>query len=389
MAILPSSLITSFRKPAVPAQTGGTTTMFKTMDVKLNERVVLLRDSLPVRALGPGRHTVWGWGFSVERWQTDALLFQSMPEVRAVMPAHWFGEVTLAKHERAVLFHEGRPVAFLRPGTHRYWLVDDSVGVQIFAVDEALPPLTVELQAIIPRAEYLDVTVREFERGLQYVQGRLVRTLEPGRYAFWLHPDARVEVTTVDMRVVQVPLVGQDLMTKDKVTLRLSLTVEYAVEDAALATHAVANIRDAVYLLVQLASREFVSGVTLDELLAGRDSMTRALESETVDKARRFGVRVERVGVKDVVLPGEMKTLLNRVIEAEKEAAANVILRREETAATRSLANTAKVMSENPILLRLKELDSLKEIASRIKDVRVVVGADGLKTLLPAGLLND
>jgi len=178
-------------------------------------------------------------------------------------------------------------------------------------------------------------------------------------------------------------------MTKDKVTLRLSLTVEYAVEDAALATHAVANIRDAVYLLVQLASREFVSGVTLDELLAGRDSMTRALESETVDKARRFGVRVERVGVKDVVLPGEMKTLLNRVIEAEKEAAANVILRREETAATRSLANTAKVMSENPILLRLKELDSLKEIASRIKDVRVVVGADGLKTLLPAGLLND
>jgi regulator of protease activity HflC (stomatin/prohibitin superfamily) len=101
------------------------------------------------------------------------------------------------------------------------------------------------------------------------------------------------------------------------------------------------------------------------------------------------GVRIDSVGVKDVVLPGEMKTLLNRVIEAEKEAAANVILRREETAATRSLANTAHVMAEQPVLLRLKELESLKEIASRIQEVRVVVGADGLKTLLPAGLLGE
>ena len=124
-------------------------------------------------------------------------------------------------------------------------------------------------------------------------------------------------------------------------------------------------------------------------LLEGRDAMTRFLEEDSIPKTLRFGVRVERVGVKDVVLPGEMKTLLNRVIEAEKEAAANVILRREETAATRSLANTARVMAEQPVLLRLKELESMKEIAARIHEVRVVVGADGLKTLLPAGLLNE
>lgn len=98
---------------------------------------------------------------------------------------------------------------------------------------------------------------------------------------------------------------------------------------------------------------------------------------------------MERVGVKDMVLPGEMKTLLNRVIEAEKEAAANVILRREETAATRSLANTARVMADQPILLRLKELEALKEIAERIKEVRLVVGADGFQKLLPAQLLGQ
>jgi regulator of protease activity HflC (stomatin/prohibitin superfamily) len=193
----------------------------------------------------------------------------------------------------------------------------------------------------------------------------------------------------VDMRRVQAAIVGQELMTRDKVTLRLSLTVEFAVEDAALASHATSNVKDAIYLVVQLAARQFVSGVTLDELLEGRDAMTRFLEEDAMPKALRFGVRIERVGVKDVVLPGEMKVLLNRVIEAEKEAAANVILRREETAATRSLANTARVMAEQPVLLRLKELESLKEIASHIHEVRVVVGADGLKTLLPAGLLND
>jgi regulator of protease activity HflC (stomatin/prohibitin superfamily) len=128
--------------------------------------------------------------------------------------------------------------------------------------------------------------------------------------------------------------------------------------------------------------------VSLDELLEGRDAMTRFLEGEAVPKAGRFGVRVDRVGVKDVILPGEMKTLLNRVIEAEKEAAANVILRREETAATRSLANTARVIADHPVLLRLKELEALKEIAERIDEVRLVVGSDGLDKLLSAQLLG-
>ena len=109
--------------------------------------------------------------------------------------------------------------------------------------------------------------------------------------------------------------------------------------------------------------------------------MTRFLETDVTEKARRAGVRVERVGVKDVVLPGEMNTLLNKVIEAEKQAAANVILRREETAATRSLANTATVMAEQPLLLRLEDLDSLKEMAAKVHEVPLVVGTQGMSGL--------
>jgi regulator of protease activity HflC (stomatin/prohibitin superfamily) len=362
--------------------------MFKIITVAIAERAIVFRHGLPFRALGPGRHVVWGFGLAVRRWSTDPIVFDMPAEIRTLLPADAFGEVTIATAERAVLFHDGRPKKFLGPGTHRYWELDDTVRVQLFSVHDAMPELSAELAAIIPRTEYVDAIIRAHERGLFYVQGRLVRTLEPGRYAFWSPREMPVEIRAVDSRLAQLTLAGQELMTRDKVTLRLTLTVEYAIEDPALATHAVADVKDAVYLVVQLAARQFVSGVTLDELLAGRDAMTRFLEEDAAEKAGRFGVRVARAGVKDIVLPGEMKTLLNKVIEAEKEAAANVILRREETAATRSLANTAKLMSEQPLLLRLKELESLKEIASRIDKLQLVVGTQGVSPLLPTGLLT-
>lgn len=363
--------------------------MITIVHVALEERAVLFRNGLPARALAPGRHVVFGFDVTAKTWNTDELVFHAAPEVRAVLPSDWFDEVIVAPTERAVVSRDRRPRAFLGPGTHRVWTIDESVIVQLFSVTEPMPLLGKELAAIVPKDEYADVVVREHERGLLYVQGRQTRTLAPGRYSLWSPPEARVEITLVDMRLQQLLLASQELMTRDKVTLRLTLTVEYAVKEPALATNAVAQLKDTVYLLAQMATRGHVASVTLDELLAGRDAMTLALEAEVVPKAAALGVHVERVGVKDIVLPGEMKTLLNRVIEAEKEAAANVILRREETAATRSLANTAKVLADNPVLLRLKELESLKEIAGNIKEVRVVVGADGIKTLLPTNLLAE
>lgn len=362
--------------------------MFKRIRVKLNERVVLFRNGLPVRALGPGRHFAWGFRLTEQRWKTDELVFKALPEVRAVLPAQWYAEATLNTRERGVLFQDGTPRAFLRPGVHRFWTVDPSVEFRVFSVDEAMPEMTAELFALIPGDEFVYVVVQEFARGLEYVQGRFSRVLEPGRYALWTHPEAQVEIRVVDMRTQQIAIAGQDLMTRDKVTLRLSLSVEYAIDDPAKAALVAAEVRDSVYLMVQLAARDYVASVRLDELLEGRDQMTRFLEERALPQASRLGVRIERVGVKDVVLPGDMKVFLNRVIEAEKEAAANVILRREETAATRSLANTARVMADQPVLLRLKELDAMKEIAERIAEVRLVIGSDGLDKLLPAQLLS-
>ncbi len=351
--------------------------------VDLNQRAVLLRDGKPERVLEPGHYAFWGTQNKLLTWKLDDLVFWAQPEVLAILPPTWFETIHLAPTERAVIFRDDKPMKFLRPGVHRVWMLDPNVAIRAYNVTEAAPEMTDELRAIVPAAEIIEAQVRQFEKGLLYVQGRFTGMLEPGRYAFWNHPAARVAVTVLDTRVQQLKIEGQELMTRDKVTLRLTLTAEYAPADAATTVHAVADVKDALYLAVQLAAREYVAGVTLDELLEGRDALTRYLEAQVLPRAEAFGVRLHRVGVKDVILPGEMKTLLNKVIEAEKAAAANVILRREDAAATRNMANTAKVIAENPVLMRLKELETMRDIAEKIDEVKLVLGTDGLKQLMP------
>src|SRR6185369_11814576 len=342
-----------------PARCRWRMSMFKVLQVKLNERVVIFKAGVPFRAFGPGRHLIWGFHISEQRFSVTELLLRALPEVRAKLPSEWYREVTISALERAVLSVDGVPVLFLRPGVHRYWAVHESVTLTTFDVSKPLPPLTLELMKLIPSAEFIDVTVQAHEKGLRYEQGRLTAVLEPGRYKLWTHPEAQARIATADLRRTEVAINGQELMTRDKVSLRLTLTVAFAIENVVLATHHVDSVRDAMYTAVQLAARGYVASVTLDELLEGRDAFARFLNQEVVPKARAFGVRVDDLGVKDIVLPGEMKTLLNRVIEAEKAAAANVISRREETAATRSLVNTARLMADQPILLRLKELEAM------------------------------
>jgi regulator of protease activity HflC (stomatin/prohibitin superfamily) len=352
-------------------------------NIDLNQRAVLLRDGTPERVLAPGHYAFWGKQNKLLTWKLDDLVFWAQPEVLAMLPQAWFETIHLAATQRAVIFRDDKPKLFLRPGVHRVWTLDPMVAVRVFDVTEAAPEMTDELRAVVPGAEIVEAQVRQFEKGLKYVQGRFEGILEPGRHAFWNHPAARVAVAVIDTRVQQLKIDGQELMTRDKVTLRLTLTAEYAPADAPTTVHAVADVKDALYLAVQLAAREYVAGVTLDELLEGRDALTRYLEAQVLPRAEAFGVRLHRVGVKDVILPGEMKTLLNKVIEAEKAAAANVILRREDAAATRNMAQTAKVIAENPVLMRLKELETMKDIAEKIDEIKLVMGTDGLAKILP------
>lgn len=355
--------------------------MYTRYDIKFDERAVLIRHGRPERALAPGRHRVFG-RTEILRYAVTDLVFVAPPEVRAVLPADWYDEFVIDDDERGVLYRDGVPVRYLRPGTHRRWAIDESVRLVRFDASKVLAHPTTELMQLIPRSEITFQIVAEYEGAALFVAGRFERELEPGLYAFWTRAASPIAINKLDLRTQLVTIAGQDLMTRDKVTLRLTLSAEYRVVDVRRAVLGHAAVQDAVYLRAQLAARSFVAGVKLDELLEGRRALEEHLADALSADAEALGIELQRIGVKDVVLPGDMKLLLNRVIEAEKEAAAKVILRREEVAGMRSLAQSAKVLEESPGAMRLKELEALKEMATSVGEVRLVMGStDGLQSI--------
>ena len=193
--------------------------------------------------------------------------------------------------------------------------------------------------------------------GLLTVDGELAQVLQPGLHAFWKYQRA-LKIELVDRRVQAMEVAGQEILTRDKVSLRVNLTALWQVLDAVKARSTLSNFVEFLYKELQFALREAVGARTLDELLGDKGALDREVGDAVRAKVEEHGLAVRSVGVKDVILPGEMKTILNQVVEAEKVAQANLIRRREETAATRSLLNTARLMDENPTLLRMKELVS-------------------------------
>jgi regulator of protease activity HflC (stomatin/prohibitin superfamily) len=166
------------------------------------------------------------------------------------------------------------------------------------------------------------------------------------------------------MRESQIDVSGQEIMTLDKVTLRMNMLVTYVIKDARRAVSASNDVRQSLYREVQLALRAVIGGRELDSFLTGKDDVAQELEQQVRVQATVLGLEVNSVGIKDVILPGDMKDLMNKVTEAKKAAEANLIARREETAAMRSQANTAKLLADNPTLMRLRELEVLEKIAS-------------------------
>lgn len=179
------------------------------------------------------------------------------------------------------------------------------------------------------------------------------------------------------MRERVMDVAGQEIMTSDKVTLRLNALVCYRVTDALKSVLVVEDSTQAMYREAELALRAVIGGYALDALLVDKEKVAAALEAAIRQRAGEFGVTILSLGIRDVILPGEMKALMNKVIEARKAADANLIMRREETAAMRSQANTARLLENNPTLMRLRELDLLEKIAGNSK-LNVVLAEKGL-----------
>jgi regulator of protease activity HflC (stomatin/prohibitin superfamily) len=221
------------------------------------------------------------------------------------------------------------------------------------------------------------VEVDENKLALVSIDGVLTDHVKAGVTGYW-SSGVKIGVKLIDLTRQSLDVTGQEILTRDRVTLRINIAAEYRVVDPALAVSSVKDFADALYRALQYAFRKTLGSMTLDQILEKKVTV----DAEAADKVRAdmaaIGIEVSEIALKDVILPGEMREILNKVVTAQKEAEANVIRRREETNATRSLLNTAKVMAENPVMLRLKELEALETIAAKVERLTIYNGTSGL-----------
>lgn len=297
--------------------------------------------------------------------------------------------VDLRDDERAIVWKDGRLGWIVGPGRHAFWNGPAKIEVERFSVDDFVftHPKIEAILGFRGGSVFLDgVRVEAHERVLLFREGDLVGELGPGLHVFWKNA-GKITWESVDLREQVADVSGQEIMTADKVTLRVNLVVSYQVVDARKAVESVADFAQALYREAQLVLREAVGGRALDKLLADKDAVGGEVRDALVARAAAYGVAVRGVGLRDVILPGDMKAILNEVILAQKQAEANLIRRREETAAARSQVNTAKLMSENPALVRMKELEAVQEILKGAKATFVLGRGDVAEQV--RGLVGD
>jgi regulator of protease activity HflC (stomatin/prohibitin superfamily) len=367
--------------------------MWKRYVVKKNERALLMNEGDFVKVLEPGVFHAFDpfKRLSVQAARLDgpladeALANYLRHDAQAVL-AQYFVAMDLADDEAGLRYENDVLVEILPPGTRRlYWrgLVEHRLERVDLAQGAALPAelarqLTqpaLRARAVAGLPGVLLAQVPAYHVGVLKIDGKIEQLLEAGLAGFWRF-NREVSVELVDLRQQALEVGGQEILTRDKVALRLNLSATWAYADVLRAFGQLQKPIDHLYRELQFALRAAVGTRTLDELLEDKQVIDEVVITQVRARLAESGMDVRSVGVKDIVLPGEMKTILAQVVEAEKAAQANVIRRREETAATRSLLNTAKVMEENPTALRLKELETLERVAERIDRISVFGGLD-------------
>ena len=360
--------------------------------VKDGERALLSRNGRLERVLEPGRYRLFdplralkAEVLNVVRAEFPADRYAVLKAARPDLAAELFEAVETKANEVAIVSLDGRPVHLITPWQLRvYWKVATRIDVERIDVADDVRVDARHL-AMIERNRPTIVTeavVENHEAGLLFVEGRLVERLEPGRHAFWV-VGRKVEVKRLDLRPQAIEITAQEMLTKDRIALRVTLTAFRRVVDPERVVATVPDVDAWLYRLVQFAIREAVAGRTLDEMLSTKAVLDAELRDYVRARVADSGIEVTELGVKDVILPGEIRELVNKVVEAERVAKANLIRRQEETAATRSLLNTARLMEENPLLLRLKELESLERLVEKVGRIDLHAGeAQGLDALL-------
>jgi regulator of protease activity HflC (stomatin/prohibitin superfamily) len=279
-------------------------------------------------------------------------------------------------NEIALKYEDGNFKSVLASGKYFYWkgLMDFKFIKADLGKVEIKEQIDLAVLKNVMVEKYIrSFDVQSFEEGLLFVDGKFIKKLTKGTYYFWKNAIS-VSVLKTDMRQLQLEISGQEMLTKDKAALRVNFYTQFKVSDVQKALLDSKDFEKQLYILMQLALREFIGTMTLDEMLDNKDGIAKYVSKVLKEKAEKLGVEIVDCGVRDVILPGDVKDIMNQVLIATKQAQANTIVRREETASTRSLLNTAKLMEDNAMLFKLKEMEYIEKIADRIGEITVSGG---------------
>jgi hypothetical protein len=281
--------------------------------------------------------------------------------------------IEVKDNEIALQYENGMLKQVLTAGRYTFWkgyinyefVIADISKIEI---NENISRSVLQNKLVAPYVRMY--TVESYEKALLFIDGKYVQMLPSGVYYWWKN-NITILIGKADTRMQQIEINGQEILTKDKAALRINGYAQYKVTDIEKALLQNKEYERQLYVAFQLALREYVGGLAFDELLEKKETIVPFILQSVKKAAENLGVEVSSFGIRDIILPGDVKEIMNQVLVAEKKAQANIIMRREETAGTRSMLNTAKLMEDNAMLWKLKEMEYVEKIADKISNISV------------------
>lgn len=357
----------------------------KKVIINENQRGLLFKNGKYIKMLTAGKYYAFG-GKEIEiadlslPVSSDKCELETFLNDKAV--AKEVSVIEVADCELALHFVNGKFNGILSHGKYAFWSQNNKHSYII--ADISTPTVSEDIPRYIftkiPTAYYTKIEVAEYEKARLYFNCKLVKILDAGTYYFW-NNGVRIDADFVDTRLTQMNITGQEILTLDKVSVRINFVCSYRITDYVKTLTEIDDFSEQLHIFAQLALREYVGKYRLDEILENKSEMSEFVFSRLKEKEKELFVEIADAGVKDIILPGEIRNIMNTVLIAEKSAQANVITRREEVASTRSLLNTAKMMDENQTLYKLKELEYIERICENVGNI-TLNGNGGVLTQL-------
>ncbi|MDF2908175.1 MAG: stomatin family protein [Herbinix sp.] len=351
-----------------------------------NQRGLLFKNGRYEKLLVPGKHIFLAGNHNVEIMNIDEEFKPYSYHLDIFLKDKILREqlevVDIADDMIALHYVNGKYSDCLTSGKYAFWKVYNThefrlIDIKEPAVSEELPKFIFE---VLPKRLFVKLEVAQYQKARLYYDQKFIMLLNEGTYYFW-NNGTKINANLVDTRILQMNIAGQEMLTLDKVALRINFVCHYKIIDYIKIFTEIENYVEQIHVTLQLLLREYIGRYRLDEILENREQIADYAFQKLKEKEAGFYVVFHDAGVKDIILPGEIRDIMNTVLIAEKKAQANVIARREEVASTRSLLNTAKLMDENQTLYKLKELEHLEKICENVGTITVSGGTDLLSQL--------